>query len=310
MNNTQYNLEIAGVYPLKSSSPEGGSHLFIIENGAFAVAYFGGIQIGKWKGIKDDVIEFTPNNQESTFELFGRHDLDLKGRSKVCFNGFENGETFIEFGVSNEEKNKVQRVFNSDANCFSYPYVHIYESTAKSIALMALDYENEDTKASIITFDNPKGYNDFIINFNEVNPFEGEPFIAKFKDNTLLFNEEESIERTPLEDVKEDVEFIQKYIEASSNKDTLYLNPCYREFGQLDDEGETLPGINEYHVYDEQKNAYIDTETYSESVDYTNPDESYDDMSIIYAYLVMKDCSVKEVDYTINESPLFQVHCD
>lgn len=310
MVNAQNITDITGLYNLGASSPEGGSHLFVLESGDYAITYFGGIQTGKWESIKENLYKFTPNIRENTFEIFGRRNKDLQGETKIFFNGFENSETFIQLKVEKDEQNIMQRVFNLDANCFSYPYIHTYKSIANSISFMAIQQGYDDIKPSIITFENPNGYNDFIVNFIEVNEFEAQPLMAKFEGDKLIFNENDAKGRIPLSEVAEDVEFIKKMIEKESNRDIIYLNPCYNFFGLPDSENGDQQDINEHHVYNEQKNAYIDTEYYNESVDYTNSEESNEDMSIIYAYTALKEYTKKVDKFKIDENALFQVNCD
>ncbi|MCP4460103.1 MAG: hypothetical protein GY816_19080 [Cytophagales bacterium] len=297
---------IAGLYDLGSSGPEGGSHLVVLENGDYAITHFGGIQIGKWIRVEDSVFKFTPNVKENKFELYGRHSKDLGDKTKILFGGFENGETFIQLNKEKEKETTMQRVFNSGANCFSPPYVHTFETNALSISFMSIQYENPDR--TIITITNPEGYNDFMASFIEVNDYESRPFIATFRDEELHFEEGNSQLRSPLDQMGEDLDFIKNLIEMESNRDTLYLNPFYNPFGQIDDEVQI--DIHAYHVFNEQKNAFIDPEYYVEGVEHTTPEESYEDMSIIYSYSLLKEFSKKSDKYEINEESLFYASCD
>ncbi len=307
--NAQNNPDIVGLYNLGSQSPEGGSHLFVLENGNYAITYFGGIQTGKWEVTEENICKFSPNIKASTFELFGRHNKDLKGNTKFFFSGFENGETFIQLRTEKEEKIIMQRVFNEDANCFSLPYVYTFKTIPNSILFMSLQYGDNNTKHPVITIENPNGYNDFVANFIEVNDYEAQPLIAKFKDDTLFFEENHSIERIPLDEFDEDVEFIKKIIDMESNRDTIYLNPSYNTFGDLENE-ENQRDIHEFHVFNEQKNAFIDPEYYVEGREYSDSEEFYEDMSIVYSYSALTEFDKKLVKCTINEKPLFQVNCD
>lgn len=307
--NAQNSPNIMGLYNLGSSSPEGGSHLFVLENGNYAITYFGGLQTGKWKITEENVCKFYPNIKESKFELFGRHNKDLKDSTKLFFNGFENSETFIQLRAVKEEENTMQRVFNIGANCFSPPYVHTFKTIANCISFMSIQYGDDDTKHSIILIENPKGYNDFVANFIKVDNYEVQPLIARFKDDKLFFEENFTAERTPLDEFGEDVEFIKKVIDMESNRDTIYLNPSYNLFGQLDDD-QGQQDIHEHHVFNEQKNAFIDTAYYVEGIEYANSEASYEDMSIIYSYSALKEYSKKSAKYKINEKTLFQVNCD
>ena len=306
--NAQNNPNIAGTYSLGSHSPEGGSHLIVLENGIYAITYFGGIQSGKWELTEDAIYKFSPNIKESKFELFGRHNKDLKGNTKIFFTGFENSETFIQLRTSiKEEEYTMQRVFNIDANCFDFPYVHTFKTDANSISLMFENYG--DGRSKIITFNNSEGYNDFLANYIEVDRYEARPFYATFKEDSLYFEENNSSSRTPLDEDDEDIEFLKNMIEMVMNRDTIYLNPSYNMFGGLDSE-EEAQDIHEHHVFNEQKNAFVDTEYYIEGEEYMKSDESFDNMSIIYAYKVLKEFSKASVKFEIDENSIFQVSCN
>ncbi len=305
--NAQNSPNIIGLYNLGSPSPEGGSHLFVLENGNYAIAYFGGVQTGKWKITEDNIFKFTPNIKESKFELFGRHNKGLNGNTKIYFSDFENSETFIQLRIVREEETTMQRVFNTDANCFSYPYVYTFKTIANSISFMSIQYG--DTNNSIITFENPHKYNDFVANFIEIDNFSAQPFFATFKDDKLYFEENDFTHRTPLDKDDEEIGFIKSIIDMESNRDTIYLNPLYNMFGQPDsDEGKQ--NIHEHHVFNEQKNAFIDTEYYVEGEENTISDDSFENMSILYAYNTLKEYTKKSLKYKINEKSLFQVNCD
>ncbi len=306
MANAQNNPNIAGQYNLGSSSPEGGSHLIVLKNGNYAITYFGGIQTGKWEATQENEYKFTPNLSKSKFELFGRHNKDLKDSTKIFFRGFENSQTFIELKNTDDDAYTMQQVFNEDANCFSFPYVHTFNTIANSIALM---YKNYDEKSSpIFSFSNPEGYNDFVANFIEVDRHEARPFFATFKEDTLYLEDGDS-KRKPFKEDDEEVEFIKSIIKKEMDNDTIYLNPFYNMFGGMDSEEEGQD-IHERHVFNKEKNAFIDTEHYVEGEEHIKSDESFHNMSIIYAYKKLTEFASKSVDYKVKEKPLFQVNCD
>lgn len=308
LTNAQNSTNIIGLYNLGSSSPEGGSHLFVLENENYAITYFGGIQTGKWKLTKENTYMFTPNSQKSKFELFGRHNKDLKDNTKVFFNGFENNQTFIQLRKTKEETYIMQQVFNTDANCFSFPYVHTFNTIANSISMMYKNY-NEDGNP-IISFKNPEGYNDFVANFIQVDSHESRPFFASFKDDKLYFKNDDYSQRTSIDNESEDIKFIKKFIDKEVNKDTtIYLNPSYNTFGQLDSEEEDQD-IHEHHVFNKQKNAFINTEYYIEGEEFIKTDNSFENMSIIYAYKILKEHTKEVEKYKLNKNSLFIVKCD
>ncbi|AUP77556.1 hypothetical protein [Flavivirga eckloniae] len=304
--NAQNTPDIIGQYNLGSSSPEGGSHLFVLENNHYAILYFGGIQTGQWEFTSDQTFKFSPDIKENKFELFGRHNKDLKNSTKIFFNDFEKGETFVQLKTTQEKENIFQRVFNKNANCFSFPYVHTFELIGDRISFMSIQYDDKNTYN--ITFENPDKYNDFVANFTEVDSHEVQPFFATFNNGELKLINDSIVKRMPLNETDEGLEFIRKYIDMKSNKDTIYINPAYNFFGDLDFEEQQ--DIHEHHVFNEQKNAFIDEEYYVEGSEYTKSDESFHDMSIIYAYSALKIHNKKNVSYKINEKPLFQVTCN
>ena len=305
--NAQNKDNITGTYSLGSSSPEGGTHLIVLKDGNYAIAYFGGVQTGKWKLTKDNVYLFTPNIKESKFELFGRHNKDLKNNTKIFFSGFENNETFIQLRTNKEEEYNLQRVFNIDANCFDFPYLHTFKAIANGLSLMFDSYEQG--RSPIITFKNPEGYNDFLANFIEVESSEARPFYATFKDDQLYFRNNDSSQRKPLDEDSEDITFLKKIIDKEKNNDILYLNPSYNMFGEFDSEEKT-EDIHEHHIFNEQKNAFINTKSYVEGNEYIKSDASFHNMSIIYAYKILREFSKASAKFKIDENSIFQVSCD
>ncbi len=294
--------DITGIYGLGSTSPEGASHLIVLEDGNYAITYFGGIQIGEWELVEDGVFRFVPKRKESEFGLFGRHNQGLAGRTRILFGGFEGEETFFQFNTEEVEPNRLQRVFDADANCFSPPYVHTFAGIAQSIAFMSVQHDQPDR--SVTTIENPEGYNDLVASYVEVSYHESLPFHATFKNGELHFDEGGARSRSPLDQVGEDLEFIREFIERESNRDILYMNPFYLPFSPFGDEEEV--DIHENHVFDEEKNAFIDREYYVEGVEHSTSEESYEDMSIIYSYAALKEIRKEPAEGEINEEPLFQ----
>lgn len=308
MINAQNKDNITGTYSLGSSSPEGGSHLIVLESGYYAIMYFGGMQTGKWQLTKDNIYKFEPSIKESKFELFGRYNKDLKGSTKIFFKGFENSETFIQLRTSKEEEYSMKQVFNTDANCFDFPYIHTFKTHANSISLMFDSYS--EGRSPIITFKNPEGYNDFVANFIEVDRYEARPFFTTFKEDKLYFkNNDYYSDRTPLDEKDEEIEFIKNMIDKVTNRDTIYLNPSYNIFGGPDSKEEGQD-IHEHHIFNKEKNAFIDTKYYVEGEEHIKSDDSFHKMSIIYAYKILKEHTKESTNYKIDEKPIFQVSCD
>src|SRR5690606_39325255 len=146
----QNNTDITGVYTL-GSAPEGSSLLWVLENGKYAVTYFGGFHIGIWKK-KDKIFEFNPAVKEDKFELYGRKNKHLKDQSRIFFSGFEDTDVFVSF-TNEGEPLKMKRVFNEDANCFRFPYIHSLEKTPGVVSFM---YKQNGKESVVYTFKNPQ----------------------------------------------------------------------------------------------------------------------------------------------------------
>jgi len=296
ITNAQNN-NLIGLYSLGSSNPEGGSHLFVLENGKFAITYFGGIQTGNWELVKENTYRFSPNTKQNEFELYGRHNKAISNEVKIFFNGFEEGETFVGVGSKEKEACIMNRVFNLDANCFSFPYVHTFKIKGDSISFMSDEGEKDNP---IVTFSNPENYNDFVALFHK-RESESEPFLAKFAENKLYFNDGSYVERSHLPEDGEDIEFIREFTEQDRTPDYMYFNPFYNMF---DDD------INKHYVFNDGKNAFIDKRYYTEGDEYLDPENSFDNMSIIYSFKILKSFSSESIKYKVNEKPLFEVTCD
>lgn len=303
---TQSNLNIIGAYNIES-----GVQLSIIENGDYAIIHFGGIQTGKWQVADNDTVHFTPN-KKNTFELYGRHNKDLKGDTKIFFSGFENAQTFIQLNPIKKHEYTLQRIFNIDANCFSFPYVHTFSTNANNILLMTKEYDQK--RGKIMTFKNPENYNDFMTVFTDQEEIEVLTFSALFKDNTLYFENQfypsfSDSERLPLEEDSEEIKFIRKFMVTEANKDTFYVNSSYNVFGGIEND-EEHQDIHKHHQFNIEKNAFINTKNYVEGEEYTNNDNSFHNMSIIYAYKILKNFRLQESEsYKIEDKSLFQVNC-
>ncbi|MCF6296277.1 MAG: hypothetical protein L3J25_11400 [Flavobacteriaceae bacterium] len=302
----QNNLNIIGTYNIDS-----GAQLNVLENGNFAIIHYGGIQTGKWQIADNNTVHFTPN-KKNTFELYGRHNKDLKGDTKIFFSGFEDNQTFIQLNATKKRKYIMQRIFNVDANCFSFPYVYTFNTSVNNLLLMTKKYDQE--KGEILTFNNSEGYNDFIAISTNQEKIETLPFSALFKENTLYFKGKyypsfPDSKRIPLEEDSEEIKFIRKFMVTEANKDTFYVNPSYNVFGGIESD-EEHQDIHESHIFNKEKNAFINAKIYVEGEEFIKTDDSFHNMSIIYAYKVLKEFTQQEPkNYKIEEKSLFQVNC-
>lgn len=294
ITNAQNDNNITGTYSLGSGNPEGGSHLLVFEDGTYVILYFGGIQTGQWKRISGNEYQFVPANK-GIYELYGRHDKNLADEeTRISFNGFEDGETFVYVGVQEDKTLTMRRVFNSEIQSYSYPYVNTFKTKGDIISFMHKDYAQKP----MVTYKNPEDYNDFIAFFNGQNHRnESQAFFATFKDNILNMEEGVSPQRVPFDEDDEEIDEIRALAKQVMNREVIYTNPLYNYF-----EGD----INEFHVFNRQKGAYLDEEYYQEGEEFIESDESYDSMSIIYAFNVLNDFTIKAVKHRIDADSIFK----
>lgn len=305
--NAQNSSNIVGIYNLGSSSPESSTHLIVLEDNSYAITYFGGIQTGKWATKEENQYLFTPHKKETKFELFGRINKTLGDSTKIVFNSFENGETFIQLRNNVEDIYNMQAVFNEDANCFSYPYVHTFKTKANYISFLSVPYGKENNP--ILTFKNLNKYNDFVAVFNEEDSVSPQSFLATFKDKKLHFTDGTSSKHFPLDKNDEDIAFIKNFIANTTNNNTLYFNPWYNMLGEPESDID-IKEMLKYYTYNAEKNALIDTEYYIEGEEFIKSEDSYDRMTIIYSYKILTKHTSETTQYKTEKNSLFNTTCD
>ncbi|UOB18895.1 hypothetical protein [Abyssalbus ytuae] len=290
---------ITGQYSLGSSSPEGGSSLIIMEQGTYAIAYFGGIQVGKWKFLKDGRIEFAPFSKP-IFELYGRTNRELKKSAMVSFENFENGDVYAGFHQKDEPWIKLNRVFNEDANCFAYPYVYNLKRVPEQLIFMFKIYYPD--KNEVRVFNNNAGYNDFIvINNSHTYLHSLKTMTAVFNEGMLTFEDGKTTVKRDLDENSEDMLFLKQYISQVFNDvQKIYVNKSYNLF-----EG-NLPA---YYEYDKKNNIFIDTQAIPKANKGGESSMKYDDFSKIYEYKKLKE-KVSTDNFETNNSSLFIETCD
>lgn len=285
--------DIVGLYSLGSHSPEGGNHLFVLENGKFVITYFGGVQVGQWHIDRDHTFLFTPNTKKNEYELYGRYNGKIKDSLKISFMGFEESQSFLSLKKSKDDQYIMKQVFNNGANCFSYPYVETFKKNTDMISFMTI---KEEMNTAIFDF-NIKGFNDFIACFF-TKENEAYPFSAILKENKLYLDENEYSEKHPLPTEGEDIEFIRAIANKNDSEDKIFCNPSYNRLeGDIDDS----------YIFNKEKGAYIHPKYYVEGDEYK--EDAYDNLSIIYKYEACISNLSKHVEFKIEDKPVFQVNC-
>lgn len=148
----------------------------LFEDGQFLLYGYATAVFGRYQ-FQDDKILFYPDRRD-LFEVYGTQNPQIKGeQSRWQFMGFEEGETFVQF-----DQDSIYRVFNADANCFSYPYSTNRTQPVEHINLM--DQPEDSSIFKTFHFANTAAYNDFVLVYNKMDKAY-EDFTGRLEDNVL-----------------------------------------------------------------------------------------------------------------------------
>lgn len=170
--------------------------------------------------LQDDKILFYPDRRD-LFEVYGHRNPQIEGeQSRWQFIGFEEGATFAQF-----DQDSIHRVFNADANCFTYPYITNRPQPVERIALM--DQAEDSSTFKTFHFANTAAYNDFVLVYNRIGE-EHQDFVGRFEDNVLkLSNYGGHNGYRKKEEDKEWDEFLQ--FKAQHEQATAYREKSYMD---------------------------------------------------------------------------------
>ncbi len=282
--------------------PQGASYLYVLKNHRYVIVFFGGAQTGIWELSKNNLVTFTPRTPAARFQLYGRHNPDQKDSTRICFQRFSDEETFIgTIGVEMATP-LLQRVFNPDPNCFSYPYVYCFPGVKKDFVFADKPYGNGDMpEASLLyPFQNLEGYNDFIAAYFTPHG-EYRPFMARLTPKGLAFSEEDIAPAGAI-DAEEEREFLDAFNNANPDPDTVFFNPRYNEAPDVS--GDTLN-----YTYNSKKQAYVSPMNYTEGEEYEKDADDFNRMNIVYPFRRLKAGVSLKREFTIAPGSLFQVSC-
>tara|TARA_R100000935_G_scaffold8302_2_gene17325 strand:+ start:7874 stop:8527 length:654 start_codon:yes stop_codon:yes gene_type:complete len=178
--------EVSGVYYVRGNSPEGGTNYVLFPDNTFVVGYFGGMITGTWK--KDgDLISFK-NRVEPKFVLYGRTSTIVKDTVNVRFNVRENQGVAV--GFTKQEPTYLKYVFNKNANCFSYPYIHKQTEKVTNIYVATIPYNSasKTSASAVFHFQNPENFNEFILINLPDEYTEDINFSARIENDLLYFD--------------------------------------------------------------------------------------------------------------------------
>src|SRR5690606_19524806 len=103
----------------------------LFEDGQFLLYGYATAVFGRYQFQGNEML-FYPDKRD-LFEVYGTQNPQIEEKqSRYQFIGFEEGETFAKF-----DQDSIYRVFNTDANCFNYPYSTNRTQPVEHITLMS-----------------------------------------------------------------------------------------------------------------------------------------------------------------------------
>jgi len=292
----KYNRSVKG-------DPQGASYLYMLKDYHYVIVFFGGAQLGTWTLSEQGLVVFRPHMPSSRFQLYGRHNPDIKDSTRICFQQFAEEETFIGTGGEGAGQPLLQRVFNPEPNCFGYPYVYRFQGKKKNFVFANKPYRDEDSVEArqLYPFSNPDGYNDFIAVYHKPGG-EYEPFVARWNGKALAFSEDDIDVPSPFEE-GEDREFLDELSHANPDPDTIFFNPRYKEAPDV-----AQDTLN--FTYHKEKGAYISTLNYREGEEYDREADDFNRMNIVYPFRKLQPGAPVKGSFTLAGGSLFHASCE
>lgn len=261
---------IDGVYHTR------GADFVINKNKTFVIIAYATFIKGTWS-VENDMLYLKPINPEAKFFVYARNNPDIKTGTRIHFSGNDIGNSNIVVG---EFPNKMQSLFNDNANCLNYPNVHIFKEKMTSITLLEEQNEENWKPEGIprLMYNFPAGdYNDFIVEHMQDSLYHKD-FVFKITKNGLseMKNNKGSGEvikkSSPKKEFsnEEDREFINQSSEMTFASDYKLVNYGYNSNTGIN--GKT--DLN-YYKYDKARNVYIDPAIPTKELDYKSEDYHY-----------------------------------
>lgn len=287
LTSAQYkNTDVEGVY-------NGGGTSFIIKkDNTFLVVAMGTLIKGTWS-IDKDIITLTPKNPDASFYLYARKNPDIKDGMRLMVSG-DNSDNDIYVGVY---PNEMKRLFNKEANCFDFPYVH--RSKELPEILTFIDKTKSDNPyqmqvPNMMQHFQTAGYNDFIVQYMSPNLFYN-PFRFEIKKEGLSSLSDTNGGIIERENIKEffknekELQFLEQSFDMAYNADFKLVNYAYNTNDDMSEKIEIS-----LYKYDPVRNVYVNPYAPSKSLNYKSDDFHYTDV-------LMKFDKIKSENKTVSD---------
>ncbi|MBH0096549.1 hypothetical protein I6E61_09155 [Psychrobacter sp. NZS113] len=281
---------IVGQYSMSfgNYSPEGGASLALLDNQRYVIVGFGVVLVGDWRIVKGKYLHLIPHRTEYPFYVFGRHNTELKDKTKIRFKGSGFSEsTLIRYGEISQDTPILMPILHIDNQ---YPYDAKIPHIPRALSLAYnSDYENNDDEAiDIYTFDNDEELNDlYVLEFNKL--ARREVMKAIIGDDELTFDQGTTTKRPLPRATSENAEFYKEISDIKPFPKTLYYNLAGRSFDSRD--------IKQYnYTFDDNLKAYVANIKCHEDCPAA---DDYDNTDIFYEYKSLEDITVQQSKFKI-----------
>jgi len=292
----------SGLYaPIKKSNdPQGGSVFYITNDNHWGAMAFGTAKYGALEKLSDSLYVLSHIKPESPFLIYGRKNKSLADSTKLFFSDFTSGSYLVNFNTGQDTLPKVRKVFSDRANGFSFPYVYTLHRGLDSISL-ARRFGIGNEVYEFITFKNPNGYNEFIIENHSEQFFERDRIVviknAKLYD---LGRPQNGYRR--LSGVDSTVNEMNNYLKDYFVYPKLvFYSSKYKNLKETDlNEDRWLLDSRENYYYQGEKSEAVRNEN---KADYNEP-------IIVYPYKKLGAPTTKNSAAQIVGSPLFKTYME
>ncbi|MCL5246225.1 hypothetical protein M4I21_10430 [Cellulophaga sp. 20_2_10] len=287
---------IIGSYDLSfgKKSPEGSSTLILYNQNEYVIESFDALQVGTWQVVQGKYLHLFPNKSKSPLTIYGRHNPNIGDSTYTSFLGDRfSYKTLITYKEPSKSPISLSPIFNKDANCFNFPYIHKTSGKPDQISLAYnQNYEeSENQEITLYTFKNSKNFNDFII-FEHTRNLDGMPADILIGDNKLIFDEDSIAVKYSSHE--------ENTVDATNSR-FIFYNSGYKIFKS------ELINSKQYN-YNKKDNNYL----YDKSLETTyEPDISdYHNYYQVNKYEKLQDLTKEQKQFTIAKKSIIYTVCD
>ncbi len=264
------NTDIEGVYN------KGGVSFILKKDNTFLVVAMGTLIKGTWNTDKN-IITLTPKNPDASFYLYARKNPDIKGEMRLMISGDDTSND-IYVGTF---PNKMKRLFNKEANCFDFPYVHRSKELPEILTFIDQTKSENPSQMdvpNVMQHFQTAGYNDFIMQYMSPSLFYN-PFRFEIRKEGLKSLSDADGGIVKKQNIKEffknekELQFLEESFNMAYNTDFKIVNYAYNT---NDDMSEKMD-ISQYK-YDPVRNVYVNPYAPAKSLNYKSDDFHYTDV--------------------------------